>query len=49
MGFTILGTGSALPERAVSNDELSAFLDTSDAWIRPRTGIASRRLSRPRL
>lgn len=44
MGFRILGTGSALPERAVSNDELSAFLDTSDAWIRPRTGIASRRL-----
>ena len=29
MGFTILGTGSALPERSVSNDELSEFLDTS--------------------
>ena len=27
MGFTILGTGSALPERSVSNDELSEFLD----------------------
>ena len=33
MGFTILGTGSALPERSVSNDELSEFLDTSDEWI----------------
>ena len=29
MGFTILGTGSALPERSVSNDELSEFLDLS--------------------
>ena len=33
MGFTILGTGSALPKRSVSNDELSEFLDTSDEWI----------------
>ena len=39
MGFTILGTGSALPERSVSNDELSEFLDTSDEWIFTRTGI----------
>lgn len=42
MGFTILGTGSALPERSVSNDELSEFLDTSDEWIFTRTGIKSR-------
>lgn len=42
MGFTILGTGSALPERSVSNDELSEFLDTSDEWILTRTGIKSR-------
>lgn len=42
MGFTILGTGSALPERTVSNDELSEFLDTSDEWIFTRTGIKSR-------
>ena len=42
MGFTILGTGSALPGRSVSNDELSEFLDTSDEWIFTRTGIKSR-------
>ena len=42
MGFTILGTGSALPKRSVSNDELSGFLDTSDEWIFTRTGIKSR-------
>ena len=44
MGFNILGTGSALPERRVSNDELSEFLDTSDAWIFTRTGIKDRRV-----
>lgn len=42
MGFTILGTGSALPARGVSNDELSQFLDTSDEWIYSRTGIKRR-------
>ena len=40
----ILGTGSALPERRVTNEELTAFLDTSDEWIRTRTGIAERRV-----
>ena len=30
MGFRVLGTGSALPARAVTNDDLSEFLDTSD-------------------
>lgn len=44
MGFRILGTGSALPERAVTNDDLSEFLDTSDEWIGTRTGIHSRRI-----
>lgn len=38
----IIGTGSALPRRIVTNDELSTFLDTSDEWIFPRTGIRSR-------
>lgn len=42
MAFRIMGTGSALPERAVTNDELSEFLDTSDEWIRARTGIERR-------
>ena len=44
MGFRVLGTGSALPERSVTNDELSEFLDTSDEWISQRTGISERRL-----
>ena len=44
MGYRILGTGSALPARAVTNDDLSEFLDTSDEWISQRTGISERRL-----
>ncbi|HRI52134.1 MAG TPA: beta-ketoacyl-ACP synthase III [Pseudomonadota bacterium] len=40
----ILGTGSALPERELTNDDLSKLVDTSDAWIRERTGIAARRV-----
>ncbi|MBP1737075.1 MAG: 3-oxoacyl-ACP synthase [Oscillospiraceae bacterium] len=44
MTYTILGTGSALPSRAVSNEELTRFLDTSDEWIASRTGIRSRRI-----
>ena len=38
----ILGTGSFLPERVVTNDDLSKFMDTSDEWIRQRTGIQER-------
>ena len=38
----IIGTGSALPRKVVSNDDLSRFLDTSDEWIFPRTGIRTR-------
>ena len=41
----IAGCGSYLPERIVTNDELAARLDTSDAWIRQRTGIAERRIA----
>lgn len=44
MGFSVMGTGSALPVRAVSNGELSEFLDTSDEWVYTRTGIRSRRV-----
>ena len=44
MGFRVLGTGSALPARSVTNDDLSEFLDTSDEWISTRTGISSRRI-----
>ena len=38
----ILGTGSALPARRVSNAELAETVDTSDAWIVERTGIRAR-------
>lgn len=38
----IIGTGSAIPSQVVTNDMLSEFLDTSDSWIYPRTGIRSR-------
>src|ERR1044071_8800419 len=38
-----LGTGFAVPDRVVTNDELSRLMDTSDEWIRTRTGIQERR------
>jgi 3-oxoacyl-[acyl-carrier-protein] synthase-3 len=38
-----LGTGFAVPERVVTNDDLSHMMDTSDEWIRTRTGIQERR------
>ena len=38
----IAGTGSALPKRRVSNDELAETVDTSDSWIVERTGIRAR-------
>ncbi|MGC1269027.1 MAG: beta-ketoacyl-ACP synthase III [Croceibacterium sp.] len=39
------GVGSALPQRAVSNAELAQTVDTSDEWIRERTGIGNRHLA----
>ena len=41
----ITGTGSYLPERVVTNAEFAARLDTTDAWIRERTGIERRHLA----
>ena len=44
----VIGTGSALPPRCVSNADLAAFgIDTSDEWIRTRTGIRTRYLAAP--
>ncbi len=40
----ILGTGGYLPERVVTNADLEAVVDTTDAWIRERTGIERRHL-----
>jgi 3-oxoacyl-[acyl-carrier-protein] synthase-3 len=41
----IVGTGSYLPERVVTNDELARTVDTSDEWVRTRTGIRSRHVA----
>jgi 3-oxoacyl-[acyl-carrier-protein] synthase-3 len=38
----ILGTGHAVPDRVVTNDDLAKLMDTSDEWIRQRTGIQQR-------
>jgi 3-oxoacyl-[acyl-carrier-protein] synthase-3 len=41
----IVGTGSYLPEKVVTNDDLARKVDTSDEWIRTRTGIRSRHVA----
>ncbi len=41
----LAGTGSYAPSRVMTNDEFSTILDTSDQWIRERTGIRERRVS----
>ncbi len=41
----ILGTGSYVPERVLTNADLEAMVDTSDSWIRERTGIRERRIA----
>ncbi|MGO4168459.1 beta-ketoacyl-ACP synthase III [Novosphingobium sp. YAF33] len=43
----LVGTGSALPRRAVSNAELAERVDTSDEWIVERTGISNRHIAAP--
>ena len=45
MAVKVIGTGSALPEKIVTNDDLAMIMDTSDEWIKERTGISKRRLS----
>ena len=44
MSFQILGTGSFVPERVVTNEELSQMVDTSDEWIVKRIGVRKRRV-----
>ena len=45
MGIRVLGTGSYLPPRVVTNDEIAKSLDTSDEWIYSPTGIHSRHVA----
>lgn len=40
----IIGTGSCLPDKIVTNHDLEKMMDTSDQWIRERTGIRERRV-----
>jgi len=42
----IIGTGSCLPERILTNDDLAKMVDTSDEWITTRTGISTRHIAR---
>ncbi len=46
-GSRLLGTGSALPRRVVTNAELAQKVDTSDEWIVARTGIRQRHIAGP--
>ena len=42
MSFSIISTGRAVPQRALTNEALCSFVDTTDEWIRSRTGIHQR-------
>ncbi len=42
MKIKVIGTGSSLPQKVVTNVDLTKTLDTSDEWIRERTGVESR-------
>jgi 3-oxoacyl-[acyl-carrier-protein] synthase-3 len=42
---TITGLGCKVPDRIVTNEELAQYVDTSDEWIRERTGIRERRMA----
>jgi 3-oxoacyl-[acyl-carrier-protein] synthase-3 len=44
--ISITGLGCHVPERILANDELATLVDTSDEWIRERTGIRERRIAR---
>ena len=45
MTTRIIGIGACVPDTIVTNNDLTAFLDTNDEWIRERTGIGERRVS----
>ncbi len=45
MAITIKGTGSCLPKKVLTNFDLEKMVDTSDAWIRERTGMSERHIA----
>ena len=47
MGSIITGTGVAIPDHVVTNDDLAAVMDTSDEWIATRSGVRERRFVEP--
>jgi 3-oxoacyl-[acyl-carrier-protein] synthase-3 len=47
LAVSITGLGSHVPERVMTNDELSTMMETSDEWITERTGIKERRIAAP--
>lgn len=47
MGSIIVGTGTSIPERVVTNDDLARIMDTSDEWIQSRSGVKERRFAPP--
>ena len=44
---SIIGTGSYVPEKVLTNEDISKIVDTSDEWITTRTGIRQRRIAAP--
>ncbi|HKG42907.1 MAG TPA: beta-ketoacyl-ACP synthase III [Gaiellaceae bacterium] len=47
VSISITGLGCRVPERVVTNDDLSTMMETNDEWIRERTGIRERRIAAP--
>src|SRR5215216_6308142 len=47
VAISVTGLASRVPERVLTNDDLSTMMDTSDEWIRERTGIRERRIAEP--
>lgn len=47
LAVSITGLGSQVPEKVLTNDDLSKLMDTNDEWIRERTGIRERRIAEP--
>ena len=45
LGITFRGSGSYLPKQILTNKDISSLVDTSDSWIKTRTGISKRRIS----
>ena len=46
-GVSLIGIGSHVPERVMTNDEIATMVETSDEWISQRTGIHERRIAAP--